>query len=84
MEKSVNVYKHLLFRIAGESFSLLKENQKIYEDLRYSIISLIALEKSRDNLKSEICDLIFALINAVQTQLKNYIKTGFIIFVNQH
>ena len=68
MERTIDVYKHLLFRIAGESFSLLDENEKIYGKLTTDITALTSLEKQRDALKSEICDLTFTLIKAIQDE----------------
>lgn len=82
MTHSIDVFKHILFRIAGESFSLLAKNKEIYAFLENELKTIARLEQEKQASRIAICDSVYLLVNTVddakaQKQLINFKRDFF-------
>jgi len=60
--EDINVFEHIYFRIAGESFSKFDNNRIAYSESLKKILLLIELENRKINIKSNLCTVIFEYI----------------------
>ncbi len=62
MKNGIDIFRHILFRIAGESFAVFGNNNANYQNIKDSILQVIVLKAEKERLKVDFCDALFPFI----------------------
>lgn len=62
MKNGIDIFRHILFRIAGESFLVFEHHKPVYQNIKITSKKLIDLDAEKKKQKVDFCDTLFPFI----------------------